>query len=483
MKTQVAAIIKLLRAAGHDVWWDGDIPTIADWWATILENVERSEVLLFMVSEKSVKSPYCLDELRYAIKLNRPVLPFILDDHTKYSIPPEFGRRQWYIYDGDPANMLQQIIQDCGKISWEQHSPRRAPRPPEPNSGSGTLTKQFQQAVTLAEAGQFEEALRRFSNVLSLDYAEWGVDCQLWIERIDRYQEIADLADHKSTLVRARAKQDDLIQKDSEAGNFDPLLVYSKLNNTGLKPASVGTGFIPSVAPVSAKPTSPSLMPTPFAWIDIPGKGYSIAKYPITNAQFAKFIEADGYNQKKWWTKDGWAQREKDQWTQPRYWNDKQWNGAEQSVVGVSWYEAIAFCLWLSQTTGEKITLPTEDQWQYAAQGDDGRIYPWGKDWDCKRCNNSVNPCGSDVTTPVRQYEGKGDSPFGVVDMSGNVWEWCLTDYNNKTNDVNSTANSRVLRGGSWNFNFTDYFRCDFRLWYGPYNWFVSIGFRVSRFK
>ncbi len=237
-----------------------------------------------------------------------------------------------------------------------------------------------------------------------------------------------------------------------------------------------------STKPASTKPNSTSLMPAPFAWMDIPGKGYSIAKYPITNAQFAKFIEADGYSQKKWWTEAGWSQREKDKWTQPRYWTDAKWNGAEQPVVAVSWYEAVAFCLWLSDTTEEKIMLPTEDQWQYAAQGDDGRAYPWGNDWDCKRCNNSVKPCDSNATTPVRQYEGNGDSPFGVVDMAGNVWEWCLTDYEDKTNDVNSPANRRVLRGGSWlNVN-NGFFRCGIRGRGDPILWNNGIGFRVSRF-
>lgn len=218
-------------------------------------------------------------------------------------------------------------------------------------------------------------------------------------------------------------------------------------------------------------------LPAPFAWVEIPKKGYSIAKYPVTNAQFAKFVEAGGYGEKRWWTAEGWQKRQEGwhydggwkpsgtSWTEPRYWRDSQWNGTEQPVVGVSWFEAVAFCLWLSDVTGKNIMLPTEDQWQYAAQGDDGRTYPWGNDWDCKRCNNSVKPCDSHVTTPVTQYEGrrKGDSPFGVVDMAGNVWEWCLTDYDNKTNDVNRSANTRVLRGGSWFVKNTDYFRCDYR--------------------
>jgi formylglycine-generating enzyme required for sulfatase activity len=256
----------------------------------------------------------------------------------------------------------------------------------------------------------------------------------------------------------------------------------------------------PPPAPKAAKPSSLSLLPAPFAWVEIPGgrgtmktnqsgvtltiptEKYWISKYPITNAQFARFIEAGGYSTQRWWTAAGWEQRQKDKWTEPRFWMDTQWNSAEQPVVGVSWYEAVAFCLWLSKTTGERIMLPTEDQWQYAAQGDDGRAYPWGNTWDDGRCNNNVNGNGIEKTTPVRQYEGIGDSPFGVVDMAGNVWDWCLTDYLKKTNDMNSYAKEYVVRGGSWNERLSHELRCDFRGWYDAARKGGQVrGYRISR--
>lgn len=211
---------------------------------------------------------------------------------------------------------------------------------------------------------------------------------------------------------------------------------------------------------------------------------FSISKYPVTNAQFAKFIEAKGYETEKWWTLDGWQQRQNNDWIQPRYWDDKQWNGDDYPVVGVSWYESLAFCYWLNdqlsdQNIAAKLTLPTEQQWQRAAQGNDNRTYPWGNDWNRKLCNNDVDGEGIGKTTPVMQYEGKGDNPFGVVDMAGNVWEWCLTGYNTGSN-IPTGDWLRVAHGGSWMFDASSHFRCLNRFWYPPDDWHDNMGFRFA---
>ncbi len=236
------------------------------------------------------------------------------------------------------------------------------------------------------------------------------------------------------------------------------------------------------------------ILPQPFAWIEIPAGRvtidkhgdfdvpmFEIAKYPVTNAQFAPFMEAGGYRERRWWTDAGWAQREEDGWTEPRFWRDDKWNGAEYPVVGVSWYEAVAFCRWLGEASGEAIMLPTEQQWQRAAQGDDGRMYPWGNTWDGTRCRSSVGWLNSpDRTTPVRKYEGRGDSPFGVVDMAGNVWEWCVTAYATGSDELEGT-DARVLRGGSWLLNVSDYFRAVYRSFGNPSGSSGYLGFRCAR--
>ncbi|WP_141508656.1 formylglycine-generating enzyme family protein, partial [Candidatus Chloroploca asiatica] len=153
---------------------------------------------------------------------------------------------------------------------------------------------------------------------------------------------------------------------------------------------------------------------------------YWIGTTPVTNAQFRPFVTGDGYTNPVYWTRVGWAWREQEKIVTPRWWNDSTWNGAQHPVVGVSWFEAVAYCRWLSAQTGHAFRLPTEAEWEKAARGLDGRIWPWGNAWETGRCNS--NEAGHKRTTSVGQYP-TGASSYGVLDMAGNVWEWCATRY------------------------------------------------------
>lgn len=252
---------------------------------------------------------------------------------------------------------------------------------------------------------------------------------------------------------------------------------------------------------------SENLLPQPFEWVTIPTgdvtlntepqkqdnyipktdtgtvfslPAFEIGKYPITNAQFAKFIEAGGYSNDIWWTQAGIVHRDEEQWIQPRFWQDTAFMGDDKPVVGISWYESIAFSLWLSHVTGEQISLPTEQQWQRAAQGNTKQIFVWGNHWDGRLCNHNVNKEGVGQPSSVRQYEGKGDSPFGVVDMAGNIWEWCLTLFETGSHDIHEIG-ARCLRGASWSNTVIDYYRAINRNWGTPDFWFDSGGFRIVR--
>ena len=186
---------------------------------------------------------------------------------------------------------------------------------------------------------------------------------------------------------------------------------------------------------------------------------YEIGKTEVTNAQFRPFVEGDGYTNQAYWTKAGWAWRQAEKITQPGCWDDAAFNGDAQPVACVSWFEAVAYTRWLSVKTGLNFSLPTEAEWEYAARGSKGLIYPWGNTWDAKRVNSSES--GLYKTMPVGSYPS-GASPFGAMDMAGNVWEWCATQggkpYPYQLEDewqtayLEATAEYRVLRGGSsWN--------------------------------
>ncbi len=202
-----------------------------------------------------------------------------------------------------------------------------------------------------------------------------------------------------------------------------------------------------------------NLLPSPFAWCAVPSgivvlknsqyefevAAFDMAKYPITNAQFQVFVDAeDGYANAEWWNFSPAAARWRIGYEQP---TPIPFPGDDLPRSSVGWYEAIAFSRWLSAKTGAEIGLPTEQEWQRAAQGDDARPYPWGTVYDRLLCN--TGEAGIKVSTSVTQYPD-GASPYGVLDLCGNTSDWCLNEFN--TPDSTSFVGSeiRAIRGGSW---------------------------------
>jgi len=221
---------------------------------------------------------------------------------------------------------------------------------------------------------------------------------------------------------------------------------------------------------------------TPHHRVHLPD--YAIGKYPVTNAEFARFIEDGGYPNSQLWTRGGWVWREERKQTHPRYWGKPEYDDPSQPVVGASWYEAVAYCNWLGAKTGKPYRLPSEAEWEKAARGTDGRQWPWGNRWDPHRCNSSES--GPGRPTPVGQYSPDGDSPYGVADTAGNVWEWTRSLYERYPYDPSDGRENleagrdvyRVLRGGA--FSYVDWsVRCAARRWIGPDDWSKTYGFRV----
>lgn len=192
--------------------------------------------------------------------------------------------------------------------------------------------------------------------------------------------------------------------------------------------------------------------------------GFYLAKYPMTNVRYAAFIEAGGYSNKEYWSVEGWGWREEERVTQPACWDEDDFNQPDQPVVGVSYYEAEAYCHWAGNR------LPTEQEWEKAARGTNGREYPWGNEWQEGRCNSQELNVGH--TTPVDRFRG-GASPYGVMDMVGNIWEWT-------SSWVDAEHTEKVLRGGSW-FGSQHLARCAARARERPGGRNSRIGFRCAR--
>ncbi len=228
---------------------------------------------------------------------------------------------------------------------------------------------------------------------------------------------------------------------------------------------------------------------------------YLISRYLVTNAQYQAFVDDEaGYRNRQWWTSAGrsWRKDRRDPWRPGGVFEQ-----ANHPLVGVTWYEALAFCNWLDdrlhqqdnvfnvwqesrrvivpcrlETKGWRVRLPTESEWERAARGTDGRTYPWGEEITLQHANYAEAEIGS--TSAVGVFP-RGASLCGALDMAGNVWEWCGTKWREtyKTREDNSPDGDtrRVLRGGSFYSQY--HARCAFRGRLNPGSINNNFGLRV----
>jgi formylglycine-generating enzyme required for sulfatase activity len=209
---------------------------------------------------------------------------------------------------------------------------------------------------------------------------------------------------------------------------------------------------------------------------------FRIARYPITVAQYRAFIEAkDGWCDPAWWGSDRFRDPEGELYRDDDGSTYEFGRFGNHPAVYVSWFDAVAFCRWLSRRLSFEVRLPDEWEWQQAATGgDDKNVFPWGLGWDAKaqfwRANTFESRLGQ--ATAVGMYPA-GASPAGVLDMAGTVWEWCVNKFDSPevTRSGARDFDYRVLRGGSWSYG-QDYARSAGR-WYFPSFRFYVIGFRV----
>lgn len=200
---------------------------------------------------------------------------------------------------------------------------------------------------------------------------------------------------------------------------------------------------------------------------------YWVAQYPVTNEQFAAFMDDQGYQTQKYWTEAGWKWKKKEKRTQPAYLDDGDFKNPIFPIVNVSLYEAEAYATWLTKQLknagklpeGYMARLPSEEEWERAARGTDGREYPWGSEFDAVFANTEESKLFG--TTAVCTYP-QGISPIGAWDTSGNVFEWTCSKKDA----------AYVQRGGSWSYDQRNA-RCAYRNRDVPNGFGRYIGFRL----
>lgn len=493
-KPYCTSIVERLHA--HEVWFDDRLYAGQNWWHEILRRLEWCDVFIYLLSPDSVNSIYCQRELEVATRLERSIIPVVI--HADTPIPD--GLSDFHYVDMVGKLTVDNVAMLINSV-WlverelEKNSKRKKTITSEsPITDLSDTREIMRQAAVAMEAGDYDNAIvllerakdsgfeSRFTHLDKL--LKMAKDA---LERIEQqkeaeyeYEHILSFFEYESTRQFAC----ETFQEFREVfPNYDPQGLASRCEQLKLS-ADYQQDFVISDLDQDVLPM--------LKWCEITGgnvyvsgvesngeyfsemsvavETFYMSKYPITNPQFDLFINAhDGYKNERWWkfSKQAyeWYQ-EQGEAQNPRFAGD---NRPRETV---NWYEAMAFCNWLSYTVNMRIALPTVAQWQRAAQGGDARYYPWGNEYHEDYCNTRESKLK--MTTPVDQYKG-GKSPFDVYDMAGNVWEWTLdmAEPNEESPDYR-----RAVLGGSF-VSPCDRAQTSFRYYLDPRVRYPSIGFRV----
>ena len=561
-------IIETLHA--HEVWYDQRLYAGQDWWKEILRRLDWCEVFIYLLSPDSVASLYCRRELEIAKRLNRHIIPVLINRDTV--LPDKM--RDWQYVDlsekltvDNVTQLLNSILVIERRRGASTAEPTRATSPANigPISHSSPV-ELVSNAVRALEKGDYDNAILLLRQAKASGYqsrfvrldkllriAEAAVKERTQTREVQReYQHIVALFAFESTRKLACEA---LAEFAAEFGDYDPQGLHrlcasgepvnnrdDKIISAAIRPATIqgvrrqsveisgapSGQADPAVAPSSiqsantaaeltrqsikqpvpatgsqgvapafdsrraaATPTAEEILPM-LQWSDIPYGTVTISSivgtdedfgemnvqvdnfvmsmYPVTNAQFEIFANAeDGYKNARWW---GFSEHAKRWFNQGEGVADSRFGGGERPRENVNWYEAMAFAQWLSSLLKMKVALPTVAQWQRAAKGDDDRYFPWGDEFHEEHCNTLES--GLKMTTPVNRYH-KGVSPFGVYDMAGNLWEWTM---NTAAATDEGRDHRRAVAGGSF-VSPCDRAQTSFRYYLDPHVRYSSIGIRL----
>ncbi|KAA3664015.1 MAG: TIR domain-containing protein [Chloroflexi bacterium] len=392
---------------GYEIFITPDSIRPGEKWGPAIERgLDESGIFLVLLTPHAVKSNWVKDETYAAIEMaNTGEVKVFLLDVEQCRVPRLWSRRQFLPFRGENykqnlENLLQALDGDTLARPPVSTPPIQDADPEAPPTDQPSKTEPAaNQCAAITKSGS-----RCRNRVLA-----GGIYCGVHTKKpkpVKKTPPPRPIAPEEDTFIHER---------------------------TGLEFVRIPAGeFIYSVKPVQKKKLFGGYKTVSYKEGKIHLPEFWISKTPVPNAVYKRFIDANPayrvpFREWSWAEVYNWDEIKR---TFP---NDK----ADHPVVLVSWYDAAAFCEWAG------LELPTEEQWEKAARGTDGRTYPWGTNDPTDRLCNFGKYIGG--TTAIGDYSPQGDSPYGCVDMSGNVQEWCLN-----MREVPVSKNWRALCGGSW---------------------------------
>lgn len=445
----------------HDVWYDQRLYMGEDWWEEIVRRIKWCEAFLYLMSPESVASEYCRRELTIALDEGKYIFPILIQSRTE--IPPQISHIQYIdMSKGLIVETVKSLLGAMVMAERRKYQPNQSAALAHLGAGGGGGTPilssnhpvasppmraetLFQDVAHAMEQQDYDKAIYLLKQAKTLHLKPQFIDIDVLLKEAEEaleklqyernakreYEAILSLVKHDATrdfgyhAFRSFREQ---------FPDYDPQNIASFCGTEDaptLKWCHVDEGEV-TVKVGKRK-------------IIFYVNHFRISKYPITNAQFKLFLEAtDGYADPRWWKVSSHSQEWHRNNPKP---NDSSAEWGDHPRTNINWYEAMAFCAWMSYKTGLNIALPKEENWQRAAQGDDDRTYAWGNDFDSNCCNTRES--GINKTSHVRRFM-TGSSPCGAIDMVGNVWEWCDVNHYTSKSDADHPDGKRVVRGGSY---------------------------------
>lgn len=533
----VTKLVRDLEAAGHDVWRDlSDIQGGASWLASIDQGLKDCDVVALILSPDSVASRYIQDEVTRARSLNKLVIPLLcrkVDD-----LPFHLSTLQQIDFRENYSQAIEKLLKELtAQIPLSQNSPLIETIKSVPSRNISLRAVSISVIVlSLAGITYFATPLRKMllnpgnttpeTAIPTID--ETSTETSISASPTSTATDPPTVAESTTTVKETQEAQPTPTipalptptQVDGAVSQVPPANPAEgtlwKDPNSGMNFAFVPAGEFqmgssePEIQKLEEQCGATSLdCNGAFTYEKLDFRtstsSYWIGQTEITNAQYQKFIDDGGYTNADYWDV-GWQWRLDNSVTQPGCWNKDYLQGDNKPVVCVSWYEARAFTKWLAAKSGLAIRLPTEVEWEKAARGTQGNIYPWGNDFMDGRANYCDSKCpqnwreqGTDgyaTTAPVGSFP-LGASPYGAMDMAGNVSEWtssawgkmlgdgaCEYDYGypytaDDGRESLQTQNCRMIRGGSWLVASVAVHSARRGAYSPDVNWIEHVGFRV----